>query len=244
MAFIDYTEAFFWTLTYIIIALTGIINKNEKRLCMPVPSLWINFSWETASIIRSFQKGFNLFSQGHFIRFSWFVFDIFILWCFFEKNDFFRKKKLPLFGYITAFLILTTFFLCSFNFEYGMPITAFIIDALMEVLFWFQRKKFDPANRLAIGVTKILGDLFAGIYYGSVHPTVIVLACIAFFFDVLYIIYAVKEKQLNPDINNNFIRNKTVFLKKVKLLFVEEKQYQKRRSYKKKQKNKKTHRKK
>lgn len=245
MSAIDYTEAFFWTLTYIIIAFTGYINKDEKRLSIPPLTLWINFSWETASIIFSAGEGFDIFTQAHFIRFSWFFFDIFILCLHFKKKNFFSGKKLSLLGYLTVFCVLTALFFYSFNYsKYGMPITAFIIDALMEIFFWFYRKNLDPCNRLAIGITKILGDFFAGIYYGHAHPVVVVLACVAFFFDVLYIIYAVKERQLNPDVDAKFIELFKNIYKKVKVFILGEKQYQKKRKYKKKQKTKKTHRKK
>lgn len=245
MAFIDYTEAFFWTLTYIIIALTGIINKNEKRICIPLPTLWINFSWEAASVIYSFEGGFHLSAQGDFIRFSWFFFDLFILFCFFQKNKFSKSNLLALIGYLSIFVVLAPLFFYSFIYhELGMPITAFIIDALMEIFFWFHRKKLDPSNRLLIGITKILGDLFAGIYYGPVHPVVVVLACVAFCFDVLYIIFAIKERKLDPKIDAQFIESKKALVKKVKIFLMGEKQHQKKRNYKKKQKNKKTHRKK
>ena len=244
MDFFDYTEAFFWTLTYIIIALTGIINTEEKRISIPIPSLWINLSWESASVIHSFNKGFNIFDQGHFIRFSWFFFDLFILYVFLKKNKF-SKKNLFFAGYLSIFFTLTPFFFYAFNYiEFGMPITAFIIDALMEVFFWCHRKKLDPSNRLLISITKILGDLFAGIFYGPVHPTVIVLASIAFFFDVLYIIYALKERKGNPEIQIQFNEHNRIFTKRIKVFLMGEKKYQNKRSYKKKQKNKKTHRKK
>lgn len=245
MNFVDYAEAFFWTLTYIIIAATSFINRDEKRIAIPEPTLWINFSWETASIIYSVKEDFNIFSQGHFIRFSWFFFDLFILYVFFKKNNFLKSRKLTLVAYLSIFFILTPFFFCSFNYnEYGMPITAFVIDACMEIFFWIFRKQLDPSNRLTIGITKILGDLLAGIYYGSAHPVVVVLACVALFFDVLYIIYAVREKRLYPEIDARFKENKNIFMKKIKVFLIGEKHYQKTRTYKKKQKSKKTHRKK
>ena len=244
MNFWDYTEAFFWTLTYIVIAFTGFINKDDKRICIPIVTLWINFSWETASIIYSVNQGFDIFDQGHFIRFSWFFFDLFILYIFFKKSDF--SKKIPcLVLYFSLFFILTPTFFYSFNnIEFGMPITAFIIDALMEIFFWFGRKKLDPSNRLQVGICKILGDLFAGIFFGPVHTVVVILACTAFFFDVLYIIFAIKEKQLQPNLNDNFKQNYNEFIKKFKVQLSGTKTYQKKRTYKKKSKSKKTHRKK
>lgn len=244
MSAIDYTEAFFWTLTYIIIAFTGYINKDEKRIAIPPLTLWINFSWETASIIFSVREGLDVFSRAHFIRLSWFLFDIFILWFFLKKNKFFLRKIPMLLCYLSLFFVLTVFFFWSFGYSnYGMPITAFIIDALMEIFFWFYRKRLDPCNRLAIGITKILGDFFAGIYYGPTHPVVVVLACVAFFFDVLYIIYAIKERQLNPDADIAFKKVKDAFIKKLKVFLIGEKKTHIKRKYKKKVKHKKTHRK-
>ena len=125
-----------------------------------------------------------------------------------------------------------------------MVISAFIIDAHMEVLFWKNRKKLDPSNRLIIGIAKITGDFFAGFYYGRSHFVVSILAVIAFLFDVMYIVYAINERKKFPEIKESFHNELVLLGQSIKNRLLPEKNYQKKRKYKKKQKTKKTHRKK
>lgn len=213
---------------------------------MPISTttIFINFSWETASIVLSTINGLG-FSQANFIRFSWFFFDILIILLLYVKNK--EKtafKKYFVFYTLFCLFLSTFFFLCFTKFKYGMVISAFIIDAHMEVLFWKNRKKLDPSNRLIIGIFKILGDIFAGLYYSVNQPIVLILAIVACVFDVMYIAYAIKEKKDNPEISAHFNNELNLFMKHLENKLLPRKAYQRKRTYKKKQKNKKTHRKK
>ena len=236
---IDYIEAFFWTVTYMFIALVGFINKDDSRLAMPKISLFTNFAWEVASII---VLNDAFFSQGGYIRFAWFLFDVLILLTVLKKKYALKDLKIRSIFFFFSWFALMVFFVEGFKFgKLFMPISAFIIDAGMEVCFWFQRKKLDPSLRLVIGVSKILGDFFAGIYYGYYDYLIIPLAIVAFVFDVLYIIFAVKELKENPEINKTFkynLQNSKLYLKpylkKQNKKCVNQNNVNKRRKYKKK----------
>ncbi len=243
---IDYIEAIFWSLAYVAILFTAFFNKSEKRFPISATTIFVNLSWEVASIIAYVMDyGFGAgFTRTSFIRYSWFIIDILILIIFFSKCK--KNNKLKLFyPYSLLFICLSgIFFLCFKYLEYGMVISAFIIDAHMEVLFWKNRKKLDPCNRLAIAVLKIFGDFFAGMYYGRSHIVVFLLAVVAFVFDVMYIVYAIKEQKAHPEIKEHFHNELTLFYENLKARILPKKTYRKRKKYKKKQKNKKTHRKK
>lgn len=123
-----------------------------------------------------------------------------------------------------------------------MPVSAWVIDVEMAFMFWIHRKKFDPSLRIYIGLAKLFGDIFAGIYCSPIHYSIVILAIISFVLNVMYVAYAVKELKANPSINDNFKSNWQSF---VKGLRKREKKSQNlnRRVYKKKKKVKKTHRK-
>lgn len=244
---IDYIEAIFWSLVYLAIIFTTFFNKNEKRFPISSTTIFINLSWETASVI-SYICDYGLyfgFTRSSFIRYSWLLLDILIVLLFNHKH---RKnpkyKKYFCFYTLFYFCFVTLFFLCFEKLKYGMVISAFIIDAHMEILFWKNRKKLDPSNRLTIAILKILGDFFAGMYYGRSHIVVFILAVVAFVFDVMYIIYAVREQRKQPEIKEHFHNELINFYREIKNKLLPKKNYQNRRKYKKKKKNKKTHRKK
>lgn len=178
---------------------------------MAAITIFINFSWETASVIFSSMFGLG-FSQANFIRFSWFFFDIFILAIFLYKFKKDPNNIKPLYPYLLLYCVLTILFFCCFKYlKHGMVISAFIIDGHMEMMFWKNKRKFDPSNRLLIGVFKILGDLFAGIFYCTLHYVAGLLAIVALTFDVLYIIYAVKEKKIIRKFRKFFQKTFPVF---------------------------------
>lgn len=218
---VDYIEATFWSITYILIIITALKNKSEYRFPIASITIFINLAWEVASVIFSYSVGLKL-SRANIIRFTWFFLDIFILMLFiykFKKNPDNHKHLYP---YLIFFVFITTLFLLGFVYtESVMVISAFFIDAHMEFMFYKDRKQLDPANRLLIGFFKILGDTFALIYYFNSHFTVPIFGAIALIFNILYVLYGFKEH-----------------IKKIE----SQKTYQKQRKYKKKQKVKKTHR--
>lgn len=246
---IDYIEAFFWSVTYIIIIFTAFINKNDRRFPISTLTVMINFAWEIASV---FYSNFDSFSRANFIRFSWFFFDIFIflLLCFKVKNKLVKKKTFYRY-LIVLFVLMPIFYYCFKNINYGMTISAFVIDAHMEFMFWKNRRRLDPSNRLRIGIAKILGDFFAGLYYSTIHISAAILGVVALIFDVLYIIYAIKEQRQQPEIAENFKNNLSQFIldcnsivnQFIKSKILKKKPRQKKITYKKKKKTKKTHRK-
>lgn len=239
----DYIGGFFWSVTYILIAFTGFINKKDTRIAMPIVSLTINFSWETASIIKSCIDGLSI-TRGNFIRFSWFLLDILIIIVFYKKQQQVDVKRNKFKFCVLSWAVLTTVFALLFFFtEYGMPVSSFIIDIHMAIMFFCYRKHLDPSNRVFIAAAKLLGDICAWLAYGDVHYSIVVLGAGSFIFNTLYILYAIKEIRMQPDINNAFRNGLNEFFKLLEKRLLKEKTYQKRRKYKKKKKQKKTHRK-
>lgn len=239
----DYIGGFFWSVTYLLIAYTAFVNKKDYRLSIPITTLIINFSWETASVILSFATDASP-SRMNFIRFSWFIFDIFILSALFYKD--YDNKKSRLTKSTILWTVITIFFVwLFFTTDKGMLISSFAIDIHMAFMFFYFRKRLDPSLRTHIAATKLIGDICACISYGVFHIAVPIMAFGSFVFNTLYFLYAIKEKQNCPNIDKNFRQNEIICCKQVKKLLFNKKKYNHfNKKYKKKVKHKKTHRKK
>lgn len=238
---VDYIEATIWTVAYMLIALVGLFNKDDQRLAIPKISLLANLAWEVASL---FELGGSYNNHGSYGRFMWLVFDILILLAVYLKN-----KSLPDFNkkairWSIAWLVLTVAFYIGFNtHELFMPFSAFAIDIEMAVLFFVQRKKLDPSLRVYIALTKLVGDILAGLYCSvAIHYGIAVIAVGSLIFNVLYLIYAVKELKDNPEINDKFKINAHLFLKSLKSRRAKEIKHHNKTKYSKKKRTAKTHR--
>ena len=209
---VDYIEAFIWAIAYMLIALVGLVNKNDQRLAIPKFSLLANFAWEVASI---FELEGSYSNHGSFGRFLWLIFDIAIVIAVYikYKNSTDFKKKAIIWG--TSWFALTLMFYFGFKcHELFMPFSAFAIDIEMAILFYIQRKKLDPSLRLQIGLTKLAGDVLAGLYCSiSINPYIAIITLGSFIFNVMYVIYAAKELKLNSCINDNFKNNFHLLIK-------------------------------
>lgn len=212
---VDYVEAFLWAVAYMLIAFVGIVNKGDLRLAIPKISLLANFAWEVASI---FELKGSYANHGSFGRFLWLIFDIAIIISVYLKNKSspdFNKKALR---WGISWLVLTIIFYIGFNVhELFMPFSAFVIDIEMAILFFLQRKKLDPSLRVYIAVTKLVGDILAGLYCSiAIHHGIAVIMVGSFIFNVLYLIYAIKEVKRRPDINDDFKNNLMLLCNKLK----------------------------
>ncbi len=238
---IDYIEAFFWAVAYMLIALVGLVNKDDQRLAIPQISLLANFAWEVASI---FEFEGSYLNHGSFGRFSWLIFDILIVISVYLKYkntpDF--KKKTILWG--VSWFALTLVFCVGFNcHDLFMPFSAFAIDIEMAVLFFAQRKKLDPGLRVYIASMKLIGDVLAGLYCSvAIHYGIAVIAAGSLIFNVLYLIYAVKELKDNPQIKGEFKKNAHIFFKSLKRRRAKEIKHHNKTKYSKKKRTAKTHR--
>lgn len=239
---VDYIEASVWAVAYMLIALVGLVNRNDCRLAIPKISLLANFAWEVASI---FELKGSYLNHGSFGRFCWLIFDIFIVIAVYLKyknsSDF--KKKAVIWG--TSWLALTLAFYIGFtSHELFMPFSAFAIDIEMAILFYVQRKKLDPSLRIQIAVTKLIGDVLAGLYCSlAIHYAIAVIALASFVFNVLYLIFALKEKKENPTVNDEFKNNLAVISETLRNRNAKDIKHSNKRKNKKNKKSTKTHRK-
>jgi hypothetical protein len=221
--FFDFGSGFFWSLTYILIAYTSLINENDSRLSIPITTLAINFSWETASVIYSVLNNIS-FSNANFIRFAWFFLDVLIVIAFFNKKHF--NKKVCLLKFSLLYIVLCVLFIFIFiTTETGMVISSFIIDIHMAFMFFVFRKHLDPSLRMQIATFKLIGDVSAGLSYSFLNTAIPILSSGSFILNLLYLIYAINEKKNYPEFYETYLNNKRIYYKRIKKVFINQQPY-------------------
>ncbi len=129
-------------------------------------------------------------SHGYWAHIVWLSLDLIIVVIGYLFLDT-KKKKIGFILLNVAGIILLAF---VFQISNGMLISCFIIDFLMALYFLIDRRKLSPKLKITIGVTKLIGDSFAGLYYSPYSYVVWVLACLVFICNIIYLILCIKEK--------------------------------------------------
>lgn len=177
----DDLQIIFWSITYILIIVASFRSWKLKRVSIPYLAAIQNFSWETCALLES--GGF----WGHII---WFLLDsIIIVFGFLYAHT--KKAK---FAYGCTLIIGILLFQLIFTTPNGMLYSSFVIDFLMAIYFLFSQKQLSPSLKLPIGITKFIGDLFAGLYYAPQSSFICMLAICVFISNVIYIYRCIMEQ--------------------------------------------------
>lgn len=147
---------------------------------MPYMALLLNFTWECCALLVS--KGF----WGHI---AWLALDFIILIFGFLYMRSSKAKALLVAAIPVGIIVLRYIFI----FPQGMLYSCFIIDLLMAVYFIIDHKKLSPKLKIPIAVTKLFGDICAGIYYAYDSWIIALIACIVFICNVYYLYLCEEE---------------------------------------------------
>ena len=194
---LDYLQAVFWSLTYVILI---IYAMKFKKHGIPLLAILLNFAWETVALINSIQK--MQITGPLIIHLAWFSLDFIIVVLYLcEKNSSIKQKLMFGLGYAisTAFLV--------FLFEYGyMLLSCFCIDLIMAItflVFLLFHRVYKHWLSYLIAITKLLGDMFAWQFYKSVEVIniigILVLIC-----NITYLIILIYKKTNDGLLENNF----------------------------------------
>ena len=80
-----------------------------------------------------------------------------------------------------------------FSIDRGLFVSSFVIDLIMAIVYLLQRNKMSPHLKISISITKLLGDLFAGLYYFKGAKLVAIIAVIVFVCNVIYLLLNIIE---------------------------------------------------
>lgn len=177
----DALSVVFWGITYILIVVYSIKNRKSKIRAISLLPPILNFSWELNALIVS--QGF----WGHIV---WLTLDVFVViaCAAFIKGT---KKQLL---YMAALVPGALLFHVLFRINMGMLMSSFVIDLIMAVCFFVEKKKLLKDGMILIGITKLLGDLSAVIHYAPYSVIILIIGIIVFILNVAYLVYAIAER--------------------------------------------------
>jgi len=168
----DVLQAFAWSITYCLII---IYQTDLHSVGMPPFALASNFAWETVA----FAQDIFSFHGLSVIHLAWFFLDIIIIaTCIVSCKSRHLKRK-GLFWVVYPIELLAIILI--FKLENGMLISCFVIDLTMafEYFIYSIRKKFYKCSlSFAFCCTKLLGDLFALLFYMPNSKIVLIIGII------------------------------------------------------------------
>ena len=117
---LDYLQATFWSLTYVLLIIYAI---RFNRHGIPLVAVCLNFAWETVALAGSILGG--IFSIELIIHVAWFSLDLIIilLYLFYEKRHHKWEKVLFILFYICLTALLAYLFIKGY-----MLLSCFCID--------------------------------------------------------------------------------------------------------------------
>ena len=189
----DLLQALFWSATYVLII---IFNIKYRSLGIPPIAMATNFAWETTALIR----------YGSVIHIAWFSLDLIIIITYFMlcKPVYLRHKLYLPILYVVEMAAFYVIFEAG-----GMLLSSFVIDCTMaiEYLIYIYIYIYNTADErqptqaplllIALCSTKLIGDLFAWIYYQEFSKTVFVIGILVFSLNssCLWIVTGGKKKR-------------------------------------------------
>lgn len=185
----DLLQALFWSATYVLII---IFNIKYRSLGIPPIAMATNFAWETTALIR----------YGSVIHIAWFSLDLIIIITYFMlcKPVYLRHKLYLPILYVVEMAAFYAIFEAG-----GMLLSSFVIDCTMaiEYLIYIYNTADErqptqaPLLLIALCSTKLIGDLFAWIYYQEFSKTVFVIGILVFSLNssCLWIVTGGKKKR-------------------------------------------------
>ena len=196
----DLLQVVFWSITYVLIVVFGII---KRKTFMPIVAALFNISWELNSLLSDFFcVRIPIVALGHFV---WIGLDFLIITiAIFYYVD--NNKKMLLSFIFLPFIIIGLYFIFKIN--YGQLYSSFIIDLLVAICYLFVsfKEKDNIIEFIIIGITKLIGDFFAFIMYRQ-DTLVNIIGIIVFVINAIYLII-LNNKPINKiklTINKNEI---------------------------------------
>ena len=179
---LDDLQVAFWSITYILIICAGFKSQKFTLVSMPYVAGVLNFGWETIALF-CVSKG-NVW--GHIF---WFGLDLVIVYISYKFLNSDNQRKI----YIASIFAMTIILFFIFKIEGGMLYSVFAIDLIMAVCYLVWRKQMSPHFKIPVAITKLIGDLFAGIFYAKESKFVAIVAVAVFLCNVSYLIFCIVE---------------------------------------------------
>ena len=179
---LDHLQILLWSLTYVLIIVSSIKeckNKGRYRPAIPYLAAAMNIGWEVNAVIVHWSFWGNIL---------WLALDVIII----GLNTGGLKTKREKVQYLGLCVLMIGVFKLLYMLPEGMLISCFTIDALQALLFVLQIRKLSRIFRSTIGLTKMLGDLVAWLYYKDSAIVVNILGIAVLLLNLFYVAYALE----------------------------------------------------
>ena len=177
---LDTLQVIMWSLTYVLIIVAGIQSRSIRKISMPYIAGVLNFAWEICALYTSGGM------WGHVL---WLTLDLLIVFFGFIYASTNRGRMI----YVASIVISTVLLMYVFTLPRGMMISVFLIDLIMAVCYLLECKKLSPKLKTSIAVTKLLGDMFAGLCYARGSIFVAIVAGVVFVCNCYYLRLCIEE---------------------------------------------------
>lgn len=182
---LDHLQIAFWTSAYILIAYYGWRYRKEHILLMPMLAGVMNFAWEINAL---------LISRGNYGHILWTGLDIAIFLHNLRRLPG-KKQRVYYGGALLGFIGLLYGIFHIFT-GYGQLISVFIIDLIMSLEFVLLGKVIAPQGKILIGSLRLLGDLFAWLFYLRQSTLVGILGGLVLLLNLFYLAYCLEQRSI------------------------------------------------
>lgn len=178
----DTLQVAFWSLTYITIIACGVKHPEEHKPMMPYIAGGLNLSWELNALLL----------YHHYAHIIWSGLDvvIFVLNC--------RNLKLSgncrQYIYILYVFATETTIYGMLKLPGGMLLSSYVIDLVIAVEYVARIRHISPHGKLPIAIFKLLGDLFAWLFYCKQSIFVGIIGAAVFLLNLFYLAYCMEER--------------------------------------------------
>ena len=174
----DVIQALFWSITYLLFIIYSLKNKTHG---ISLVSIVLNFSWETNALSLDIVN-----RHASWIHLLWFSLDLIIIYL---ALKYLKDKKKTIYTFLMFFICFTVL---NFVFKVtgGMLISCFIIDLIMAIDFHIFFKKTSlkvDFTYIIAAISKLVGDLFAWLYYESFSPIIFIIGIIVAYINIVYV---------------------------------------------------------
>lgn len=180
-AIFDTLQIAFWSLTYITIIVCGVKHPEEHKPMMPYIAGGLNLAWELNALLLYHHYAHIIWSGLNVV--------IFVLNCRNLKLSGNRRRYYILYVVAMAATIYGTFRLPA-----GMLLSSYVIDLVIAVEYVVRIRHISAHGKLPIAIFKLLGDLFAWLYYCKQSIFVGIIGTAVLLLNLFYLAYCMEER--------------------------------------------------
>ncbi len=178
----DTLQIAFWSLTYVTIIACGFKHSEERKPMMPYVAGGLNLAWELNALLLYHHYGHIIWSGLDIM--------IFVL----NLRNLKRHEKHRQYIYILYVTVAAATIYGVFKLPSGMLISSYTLDLIMAIEYVVCAKEISVHGKLPIAIFKLLGDLFAWLFYCKQSIFVGIVGAVVLLLNLFYLAYCMEER--------------------------------------------------